>query len=80
MVYETGSAITASGALSAYSGLKTGRSPSDKRIVDEAESRGEIWWGPVNKSMTEGVSELLSMLQFDFNATNDTRRNRRRLL
>ena len=57
LVYETGSAITASGALSAYSGLKTGRSPSDKRIVDEAESREEIWWGPVNKSMTEGVSQ-----------------------
>lgn len=60
LVYETGSAITASGALSAYSGLKTGRSPSDKRIVDEAESRGEVWWGPVNKSMSEGVSLMSS--------------------
>jgi phosphoenolpyruvate carboxykinase (ATP) len=35
LVYETGSAMTSSGALSAYSGAKTGRSPSDKRIVKE---------------------------------------------
>lgn len=56
LVYETGSAITSSGALSAYSGAKTGRSPSDKRIVDEEGSNKEIWWGPVNKKMTPEVS------------------------
>lgn len=55
LVYETGSAITASGALSAYSGAKTGRSPSDKRIVDEDSSNKEIWWGPVNKKMSPEV-------------------------
>ncbi|KAI0877394.1 phosphoenolpyruvate carboxykinase [Hypoxylon argillaceum] len=33
LVYEMGSAIASSGALTAYSGAKTGRSPSDKRIV-----------------------------------------------
>jgi hypothetical protein len=59
-VYETGSAITASGALSAYSGAKTGRSPSDKRIVQEAGSENNVWWGPVNKPMTEDVSCLSS--------------------
>nr|POE75487.1 phosphoenolpyruvate carboxykinase (atp) [Quercus suber] len=52
LVYETGSAVTSTGALSAYSGAKTGRSPSDKRIVKEETSENEIWWGPVNKSMT----------------------------
>ncbi|PZD30004.1 PckA, Phosphoenolpyruvate carboxykinase (ATP) [Pyrenophora tritici-repentis] len=51
LVYETGSAITASGALSAYSGAKTGRSPSDKRIVEEDSSKNDVWWGPVNKPM-----------------------------
>lgn len=55
LVYETGSAITASGALSAYSGAKTGRSPSDKRIVQEASSDKEVWWGPVNKPMSQDV-------------------------
>lgn len=56
LVYETGSAITSSGALSAYSGAKTGRSPSDKRIVKESASESDVWWGPVNKPMTEDVS------------------------
>lgn len=56
LVYETGSAITSSGALTAYSGAKTGRSPLDKRIVQEPSSEGEIWWGPVNKPMTPSVS------------------------
>lgn len=42
-VYETGSAITSSGALTAYSGKKTGRSPLDKRIVEEESSKDNIW-------------------------------------
>jgi len=58
LVYETGTAVTSSGALSAYSGAKTGRSPSDKRIVQEASSENDIWWGPVNKPMTLDVSDL----------------------
>ena len=56
LVYETGSAITSSGALSAYSGAKTGRSPSDKRVVEEDSSKDNIWWGPVNKPMSPDVS------------------------
>jgi phosphoenolpyruvate carboxykinase (ATP) len=57
LVFETGSAITSSGALTAYSGAKTGRSPLDKRIVKEPGSENDIWWGPVNKSMTPDVRE-----------------------
>lgn len=59
LVYETGSAITASGALSAYSGAKTGRSPSDKRVVKEPSSEKEIWWGPVNKPMEPNVRSMV---------------------
>eukprot|EP00913_Durusdinium_trenchii_P013317 g12499.t1 len=33
--YEKGSAILSTGALAAYSGAKTGRSPMDKRVVEE---------------------------------------------
>ncbi|QSZ36268.1 hypothetical protein DSL72_007394 [Monilinia vaccinii-corymbosi] len=55
LVYETGSAITSTGALTAYSGAKTGRSPLDKRIVKEQSSEKDIWWGPVNKPMTPDV-------------------------
>jgi len=46
--YEKGSTISSTGALIAYSGKKTGRSPTDKRIVDEPEVRDDVWWGNVN--------------------------------
>jgi hypothetical protein len=67
LVYETGSAITSSGALTAYSGAKTGRSPLDKRIVKEPSSENEIWWGPVNKAMTPEVRHFFRrMITFIF--------------
>ncbi len=40
--------ISYTGALIAYSGDKTGRSPKDKRIVEDSASKGDIWWGTVN--------------------------------
>ncbi len=46
--YEEGSAINSTGALVAISGEKTGRSPTDKRVVDEPNTSDDIWWGPVN--------------------------------
>ncbi len=46
--YESGSSIAETGALVAYSGAKTGRSPKDKHIVKAAASEHDIWWGPVN--------------------------------
>jgi phosphoenolpyruvate carboxykinase (ATP) len=51
--HEQGTAIAASGALVAYSGKKTGRSPNDKRLVDEPGSAGEVWWGNVNIKLPE---------------------------
>ena len=29
-------------------GVKTGRSPKDKRVVEHPDSKNDIWWGPVN--------------------------------
>lgn len=55
---EPGTAISATGALIAMSGEKTGRSPSDKRIVEEAGSKDEVWWGPVNIGVDERVFEI----------------------
>ncbi len=46
--FERGSAISSTGSLIAYSGKKTGRSPTDKRVVDEPEVANDIWWGSVN--------------------------------
>lgn len=53
--FEHGSAITDRGSLVAMSGEKTGRSPTDKRIVDEPATRDEVWWGPVNMAIDENT-------------------------
>jgi phosphoenolpyruvate carboxykinase (ATP) len=45
--------LTASGALALNSGAKKGRSPKDKRVVDEPSTTNDVWWGPVNIKMTE---------------------------
>jgi phosphoenolpyruvate carboxykinase (ATP) len=46
--YEKDASIAENGALVAYSGVKTGRSPKDKRIVKHADSEADVWWGSVN--------------------------------
>jgi phosphoenolpyruvate carboxykinase (ATP) len=46
--YDADSSIAESGALVAYSGAKTGRSPKDKHIVRSPETEADVWWGPVN--------------------------------
>lgn len=55
---ESGSAITSAGALATSSGKKTGRSPKDKRIVEEETSKDKIWWGPVNIKEPESVWDI----------------------
>lgn len=51
--HEPGTTIADSGALIAYSGEKTGRSPKDKRVVRHPLTEGDVWWGPVNFPLTE---------------------------
>ncbi len=51
--YEPGTSISSAGALIAYSGAKTGRSPKDKRVVNTPSCADEVWWGPVNFPMEE---------------------------
>ncbi|KAI9327720.1 ATP-utilizing phosphoenolpyruvate carboxykinase [Zopfochytrium polystomum] len=50
---EKGTALTSQGALALNSGQKKGRSPKDKRVVDEPSSTNDIWWGPVNIKISE---------------------------
>lgn len=52
---EKGTAISDVGALLVYSGEKTGRSPKDKRIVLNPESKENIDWGEVNVGLDEQV-------------------------
>ena len=46
--YDARTRLSDSGALAAYSGEKTGRSPGDKRIIRHPASQADIWWGSVN--------------------------------
>ena len=46
--HERDARIADNGALVAYSGAKTGRSPKDKRIVRRPASENDVWWGGVN--------------------------------
>src|SRR6478736_3510853 len=46
--YEKDASIAENGALVAYSGSKTGRSPKDKRVVKNPASEKDVWWGGVN--------------------------------
>ncbi|MEM6853594.1 MAG: phosphoenolpyruvate carboxykinase (ATP) [Planctomycetota bacterium] len=51
--YENGTSIADSGALIAYSGAKTGRSPQDKRVVKQPGSQDDVWWGPINMDIDD---------------------------
>ena len=55
---EKGSAISSTGALIALSGAKTGRSPTDKRVVDTPPSNADIWWGSINIKLDEHVFNI----------------------
>ena len=52
------SAIADSGALIAYSGDKTGRSPKDKRIVRDPASEHDVWWGTVNLPIDDETFQI----------------------
>jgi phosphoenolpyruvate carboxykinase (ATP) len=76
LLYEDGVAhdrgrITSTGALSAESGAKTGRSPRDKRIVEHPASAADVWWGDVNIKLPAASFEGLRQQAVSFlNAQN----------
>ncbi len=51
--------IAADGPLVVRTGAHTGRSPQDKFIVEEPGSRGKIWWGTVNRPISEANYDRL---------------------
>jgi phosphoenolpyruvate carboxykinase (ATP) len=56
--HDGGTRIADSGALVAYSGAKTGRSPKDKRIVRRRESEEDVWWGAINVPLEPHVFSI----------------------
>jgi phosphoenolpyruvate carboxykinase (ATP) len=69
--YEKDASIAENGALVAYSGAKTGRSPKDKRIVKNPASERDIWWGPVNIPCDEHVFEINRERAIDYLNTRE---------
>jgi phosphoenolpyruvate carboxykinase (ATP) len=69
--YDAGSAVTDSGALVAMSGEKTGRSPLDKRVIEEPESRDDVWWGDVNIGLDEQSYEINRARAIDYLNTRE---------
>ena len=51
--------IGAGGSFVARTGKYTGRTPKDKFIVEEASSKDDIWWGDINKPVSEAVFERM---------------------
>jgi phosphoenolpyruvate carboxykinase (ATP) len=43
-----GAVISSTGAIAVNSGEKTGRTPKDKRVVDQASIHDDVWWGEIN--------------------------------
>jgi len=68
---EPGTAISSKGALIALSGQKTGRSPTDKRVVMNDEIKDDVWWGDVNVSLENDVFDIAREQAADYLNTRD---------
>src|SRR6202046_1474868 len=51
--------LASNGALVAYTGARTGRSPRDKFIVEDAETRERVAWGKVNQPLSSDKFDAL---------------------
>jgi phosphoenolpyruvate carboxykinase (ATP) len=51
--------LTKKGALAAYTGSRTGRSPQDRFLIPEPNREKDIWWGPVNRKLDPAVYDRL---------------------
>ena len=47
------------GPIAVRSGLHTGRAAKDKFIVEESQTREQVWWGKVNKPFAQEKFDLL---------------------
>ena len=69
--FEKDASIAENGALVAYSGSKTGRSPKDKRVVENPASKGDIWWGSVNIPCDERTFQINRQRALDYLNTRE---------
>jgi phosphoenolpyruvate carboxykinase (ATP) len=64
--------LVASGAVAAMSGKKTGRSPKDKRVVQQDPSQQDVWWGNVNIPLDEATFLINQQRAVDYLNTRDS--------
>jgi len=70
-ILSDGSTIVASGAIATDSAAKKGRSPKDKRVVEEPSSKDDIWWGNVNVPFSEDSFAKNKQIAIDYLNTCD---------
>ncbi|HLQ49347.1 MAG TPA: phosphoenolpyruvate carboxykinase (ATP), partial [Candidatus Dormibacteraeota bacterium] len=63
--------LAAAGPLVVRTGKHTGRSPEDKFIVDEPSSHDKIWWGTVNRPISEEHYDALRVRLVDYLGARD---------
>ncbi|MCA9411080.1 MAG: phosphoenolpyruvate carboxykinase (ATP) [Candidatus Omnitrophica bacterium] len=71
ILQRKGSHLVENGALVAYSGAKTGRSPLDKRVVKNPDSENDIWWGSVNIPFEESSFQKNRQIALEFLNSQD---------
>src|SRR4051812_37188984 len=69
--FDPATRIADSGALVAYSGDKTGRSPKDKRIARQPPREPDIWWGNVNLPLAPAGFAINRERAIDYLNTRD---------
>src|SRR5580765_1099014 len=69
--HEKDASIAENGALVAYAGVKTGRSPKDKRVVEHPASKKDVWWGSVNIPCDERTFQINRQRALDYLNTRE---------
>ena len=69
--FDKETSIAANGALVAYSGVKTGRSPKDKRVVKHPDSENNVWWGSVNIPLDTQTFAITRQRALDYLSTRE---------
>ena len=63
--------LSNTGALVATTGVRSGRSPADRFIVDEPSSSNDIQWGTVNRPIKTEIFDALWVKVSDYLCTKE---------